>query len=53
MACVDRLSQQMLGEGRRFCCLYTDLSNPTSNSIYRRIGYVPILDIAEFQFLAG
>ena len=26
--------------GRRFCFLYTDLANPTSNAIYERIGYV-------------
>ena len=25
--------------GRRFCFLYTDLANPTSNAIYERIGY--------------
>ena len=29
--------------GRRFCFLYTDLANPTSNAIYERIGYRPRL----------
>ncbi|WP_415783252.1 GNAT family N-acetyltransferase [Alkalicoccus chagannorensis] len=27
-----------------FCTLYTDLSNPTSNAIYTRIGYEPVAD---------
>jgi hypothetical protein len=41
-ACVAILSERALASGRRFCTLYTDLSNPTSNAIYRRIGYRPI-----------
>ena len=36
--------------GRRFCFLYTDLANPTSNAIYERIGYVRICDSAEIAF---
>lgn len=47
-ACVARLTQQLLDEGRAFCCLYTDLSNPTSNSIYRKIGYRPIGDSSDY-----
>ena len=38
--------------GPDYCCLYTDLSNPTSNWIYRRIGYTPILDVSEMRFVA-
>ena len=38
-AAVARLSQQLLDEGARFCCLFTDISNPTSNAIYAAIGY--------------
>ena len=38
-AAVASLSQQLLAEGFRFCSLYTDASNPTSNNIYQRIGY--------------
>lgn len=30
---------RFFGEGRDLCLLYTDLANPTSNAIYRRIGY--------------
>ena len=36
--------------GYRFCCLYTDLSNPTSNSIYMKLGYRPVADSAHYQF---
>jgi len=35
-ACVHALSRQLRDAGYR-CILYTDLANPTSNSIYRRI----------------
>jgi hypothetical protein len=50
-ACVAALSQAMLNSGRRFCYLFTDLSNPASNRIYRRLGYVPVSDYAEYKFL--
>ncbi|MGH2486015.1 MAG: GNAT family N-acetyltransferase [Ktedonobacterales bacterium] len=43
-ACTAALSQLILDEGRRFCFLYTDLSNPTSNKIYQAIGYRPVSD---------
>jgi drug/metabolite transporter (DMT)-like permease/predicted GNAT family acetyltransferase len=49
-ACVAALTKMLLDTGRRFCFLYTDLSNPTSNSIYQRIGYRPISDVDEYQF---
>ncbi len=35
---------KMLLESYRIVTLYTDLSNPTSNDIYRKIGYVPVTD---------
>ena len=49
-ACVAELSQRQLNAGRQFCCLYTDLSNPTSNSIYQKIGYVPLADSRHYRF---
>lgn len=49
-ALVAQLSSQLLAEGRRFCFLYTDLANPTSNAIYERIGYVRVCDSAEVVF---
>ncbi len=49
-AAVASLSQRLLDEGRRFCVLFTDLSNATSNSIYRRIGYRPVGDLRDYDF---
>ncbi len=43
-ACVAEVSQRMLDSGLDFCVLYTDLSNPTSNAIYQRIGYRSVSD---------
>lgn len=50
-ACVAALSTKILAEGRRFCFLFTDLANPTSNRIYRAIGYAPVCDMDEYRFL--
>ncbi len=33
------LTKKLLDSGYTFCSLYTDSDNPTSNSIYKRIGY--------------
>lgn len=49
-ACVAALSALQLKRGRRFCSLYTDLANPTSNSVYRRIGYLPVSDVVDLEF---
>jgi predicted GNAT family acetyltransferase len=48
-ACVGDLSKRMLKEGYR-CILYTDLGNPTSNSVYRRIGYVAVAEGLRYRF---
>ncbi len=50
-ACVAALSQLQLDNGRRFCFLFTDLRNPTSNKIYQRIGYTPVCDATEIAFV--
>jgi len=50
-ATVSTLSDMLLGQGNSFCALYTDLSNTTSNSIYQRIGYQPILDCYHYRFV--
>jgi predicted GNAT family acetyltransferase len=49
-ACVAVLSQHMLDSGKRFCFLYTDLANPTSNKIYKAIGYEPVCDNLQILF---
>jgi uncharacterized protein len=48
-ACVAALSELLLRRGFELCVLYTDLSNPTSNSIYTRIGYRPLRDFLMFE----
>ena len=48
-ACVHALSTQLRGHGHR-CILYTDLGNPTSNSIYRRIGYKAVAEAVRYRF---
>lgn len=48
--CVAALSQSLLDKGNRFCTLYTDLSNPTSNKIYQNVGYRPVVDCAMYLF---
>lgn len=49
-ALVARQSGWLLEQGRSFCFLYTDLANPTSNSIYRRIGYDKVGDARRYGF---
>ncbi|MFL5960946.1 MAG: GNAT family N-acetyltransferase [Gaiellaceae bacterium] len=54
-ALTAELSQRLLDGGlfeggRRFCFLYTDLANPTSNAIYERIGYTLVAESAEIVF---
>jgi predicted GNAT family acetyltransferase len=48
--CVAAASQAQLDSGLRYCFLYTDLANPTSNHVYREIGYEPVCDVDEYQF---
>jgi uncharacterized protein len=49
-AAVAALSRMLLEGGRRFCCLYTDAANPTSNSIYAKVGFRAIRDDVEIAF---
>lgn len=48
-ACVASLSKQVRDEGYR-CILYTDLGNPISNSVYRRIGYHVVVEGIQYRF---
>ena len=51
-ACVATVSQRALDNGAAFCCLFADLGNPTSNDIYQRIGYRPVSDVMDYEFIA-
>jgi predicted GNAT family acetyltransferase len=48
-SCVASLCEKLL-RTCRFCMLYTDLSNPVSNSIYRRIGFKEYCDSAQYSY---
>lgn len=48
-ACVARISSMTLASGVR-CILYTDLGNPVSNSVYRRIGYHAVTEVLRYEF---
>jgi hypothetical protein len=49
-ACTAALTKRLLDEARRFVFLFTDLANPTSNSIYQKIGYRPVCDVDQYRF---
>jgi len=49
-SCVASLSRELLDTGYQYCSLFTDLANPTSNSIYRKMGYQPVCDYVDYFF---
>ncbi|HKJ27578.1 MAG TPA: GNAT family N-acetyltransferase [Anaerolineales bacterium] len=48
-ACVAALSQKLLDDGFTYTTLFTDLANPTSNSVYMKIGYEPLGDFDKYM----
>jgi GNAT superfamily N-acetyltransferase len=48
-AMVAAMSRSARDRGLR-CILYTDLENPTSNSIYRALGYRAVAEVLEYRF---
>jgi predicted GNAT family acetyltransferase len=48
---VADLSLAALAAGNRFCVLYTNLANPTSNRIYQRIGYELLCEATDIGFV--
>lgn len=49
-SCVAAMSQLLLNKGYKYCFLFTNLANPTSNHIYRKIGYQPVCEISNYSF---
>lgn len=43
-------TRALLERGRSYCFLYTDLANPTSNGIYRAMGYQQVAEVVEAAF---
>lgn len=50
-SCVWSLTKKLLSDRYSFCSLYTDQLNPTSNSIYTKIGYRPVGDASTIDFV--
>lgn len=50
-ALVSGVSSHMLAAGRDFCVLYAELSNTSTNVLYQRMGYRPVLDVVVVHFL--
>lgn len=49
-ALTAAVTQAQLDAGKRYCFLFTDLANPTSNHIYQAIGYEAVADAADHRF---
>jgi RimJ/RimL family protein N-acetyltransferase len=49
-AATAAVSQAAREAGAQDVILFTDLANPTSNSIYQKIGYRPMYDSTEIEF---
>ena len=49
-SCVFHLCQRILYGGKLFCSLIADLDNQASNSIYKKIGFDPVLDLLHYKF---
>lgn len=50
-ALVAELCRSILTSGSTFCFLFTDLDNPTSNHVYRDVGFEQIQESAEVEFV--
>jgi predicted GNAT family acetyltransferase len=48
-SCLAAVSEHVLSQKLR-CILYTDLGNPTSNSIYRSVGYRSVAEALLYRF---
>ena len=48
---VALLTDKIIKNGKKFATLFTDLTNPTSNSIYQKIGFVKIGQNIQYDFI--
>jgi len=49
-SCVQKLSEHILNSGYKQCGLFTESSNPTSNKIYKEIGYEVCAEFSDIAF---
>ncbi|MDB5281408.1 MAG: hypothetical protein JWO06_483 [Bacteroidota bacterium] len=47
---VQILSRHILQQGYKYCGLFTDISNPVTNHIYKRIGYVSSTEFTDIEY---
>lgn len=52
-ALVAEVSKELLSRGYELTNLFTDLSNPTSNKIYQEVGYKPVADYHQYEFVSA
>jgi hypothetical protein len=52
-ACVAALTRYLLDGGRRFACLLVNAGNAPAISVYAKLGYRPVCDLASFSFRPG
>jgi GNAT superfamily N-acetyltransferase len=52
-ASVAAISAHALNAGASHCVLYTQLDNPTSNGIYRHLGYEAVAEILSYRLSLG
>ncbi|KAI9007671.1 acyl-CoA N-acyltransferase [Hyaloraphidium curvatum] len=48
-ALVAEMGREALKQGRPGCTLFTDLANPTSNGVYKRVGYEMVGTLTRFK----
>jgi predicted GNAT family acetyltransferase len=49
-AVTGAVTSAAIAAGAREVVLFTDLANPTSNALYRRLGYQPVTDRVVLRF---
>jgi predicted GNAT family acetyltransferase len=52
-ACTAAVTRRALDTGAERCILYTQLHNPQSNAIYRRLGYQPVNEHLRYRFASA
>ncbi len=50
-SCVSAVTKKTLEDGFSYCSLFADRANPISNGIYQKIGYKPLCDYINFDFV--
>lgn len=50
-SCVHQLSEHILNTGHENCGLFTESANPTSNKIYKEIGYQVSAEFSDITFV--